>query len=391
MKDRMLINKSDWEIKVIPASYRMLTLVMAAAFIFGFGNHRGWVVSSSLLFGLALLELVVSSVPPFIVPQGRTTAFGLSLSFVSAAICLLLLALSGGVESPFVLFSLSPIISSALFSTKKHTLIKAGILCAAVILIDVLDPFQAFQLSAFSASQMAVYVIAAFLIVTLPYETNINLRQRLEHKNIVEERLRLSREIHDGVAQTLHALCWQVQRVRSHAAPDDKEVEQLEKLAEKARCDILQAMDALRNRMDENDLRTLLVDCLEDFKQDYEIDYYLSIETGDIQPAGEVKKELVSICREALANIKKHSGARSVRINLKQVRNFIEFSIIDDGKGFDAASLFQRRVELKDHHGLEMMREKAQLINGKFRVLSLPDHGTEVKIEVPMYEFKGRA
>jgi two-component system, NarL family, nitrate/nitrite sensor histidine kinase NarX len=166
---------------------------------------------------------------------------------------------------------------------------------------------------------------------------------------------------------------------------EDRDVEKLEFLAEKARQDILQALEILRNRVSESDLQTILTDCLEDFKQENNIDFSLRIDNEDIKLEDGVKTELVSICREALTNIKKHAGAHSVQITVKQENGHIAISITDDGHGFDAVSYYGSGFKNKGHHGLSMMNERALIINGKLSILSLPDRGTEVKIEVPCH------
>lgn len=228
--------------------------------------------------------------------------------------------------------------------------------------------------------------MAIALTASLPYLINNNLKHHLEEEQVRRERQRLSREIHDGVAQTLHALCWQVQQVRQHLDLNDNsdyDVEKLEKLAEKARRDILQALEILRERKSESDLRSILTDCLEDFKQDNSIDYFLNFDNEFIDLDSESKKELASICREALANIKRHAGAHSVQVNVKQENGQVKLSIMDDGRGFDAISYYRKGLKNNGHHGLEVMKERADLINGKLHILSLPQRGTEVQVEVP--------
>jgi signal transduction histidine kinase len=388
------IPRSEWKVKLIPFGYRLITLLLAGLFVMGFENSRHLPVNPMVLFGLAGLECAVASLPPFIAKQWRSHFAGMLFSTISSALCILLLIMSGSVESPFALYSLSPVLSAALFLNRKKTALVAFVIGCAAIFCEIFNPFYPGRLSLFSASQTTVYLAAVCLIATLPFASNINLRRSLERDKVLEERQRLSREIHDGVAQTLHALCWQVQQVRQQLDAThvrDKDIEQLEKLAEKARTDILQALDILRNRGTEKDLREMLADCLEDFKGTNSIDYSLKVETGEYKEENEVKKEMVSICQEALANVKKHSSAHSVRVNVSEVHGFIEMSISDDGKGFDAISHYRSRFETNGHHGLAVMQERTKLLNGKFKVMSLPDHGTEVRVDVPLYRYKGRA
>jgi signal transduction histidine kinase len=381
-----LIQISDWKVKLVPLVYRLVTLLLAAVFVMGPDRPPEFPVGTHFLLGLAVVELLIATLPPFLAENRREKNFSLIISCLSVTLCLLLLMLSGSIESPFILYALSPVLSSALFLSTKVTWITSTTNCVLVILGEILNPFFPFQFTPFIATQIILFIVTNGLMVTLPYMVNIGLKQRLEQQSILEERQRLSREIHDGIAQTLHALCWQVQQVRHQldtSVIKNKDIEQLEELAEKARADILQAMDVLRNNLAENDFRTILTGCLEDFKQTNHIDYSLKYEISDFNPAVETKNELVSICREALANIKKHSGAHLVQVQLKQYNGGIELSIADDGRGFDSVSYYRRRFQNKDHHGLSVMQERAQLINCKLQVLSLPQRGTEVKVEIP--------
>jgi signal transduction histidine kinase len=383
-----LLRLSDWKIKLIPLAYRGVSFIFAVAYLLGPGRHREYAVAPLLLLGLALVEMLSASLPPFLAENLRDKWLGLAISAFGITFCMLILLLSGSIESPFILYSLSPVLSSALFLSSKKTCLISSIICLLVILGQFFNPFFHQDFTPVLATQIILYIVINGLMITLPYVVNVNQKQKLAQKSVLAERQRLSRELHDGIAQTLHALCWQVQQVRHEAENSDlknKDIQQLEELAEKARTDILLAMDALRNHLAENDFKTLLIGCLEDLKQINQIDYNLKFDVDDFNPSVEIKNELLSICREALANIRKHSGAHNVQITLTQSRGLLELTITDDGRGFDALSYYHRRFEIKDHHGLAVMRERAQLINGKLHILSLPQRGTEVKIEIPIH------
>jgi signal transduction histidine kinase len=72
------------------------------------------------------------------------------------------------------------------------------------------------------------------------------------------------------------------------------------------------------------------------------------------------------------------------------VDNHFEVSIADDGCGFDALAYYQGGMQQNGGHGLAVMRERAESIGGKLRVLSLPGRGTEVQVEVPANNQTGR-
>jgi signal transduction histidine kinase len=393
MYDNMYhIPPSEWKIKLIPFSYRIAGLLLAAVFFLVFKDSLNLIVDIRIPVTIAILEFAIASLPPFLIPQCRLKLLGLVISSINTVLCILLLVLSGSIESPFIIYTLSPVLSAALYFNKKRTFIIGCVMGAGVVASYTLNPFYQFHISPVYIILIISYMVAIIVFSILPFETNINLRRRIEMEKIMEERHRLSRELHDGVAQTLHALCWQIQQVRRKMdATDgcDGDLEQLEQLAEKARADILLDLDILRNQETPKSLRAMLTDCLENFKDKNGIDYTLTVSTGHYNEENEVKKELVAICQEALANVKKHSGAHSVNVAISETHGFIELSIADDGKGFDTVS-YCCRPSPSGHHGLEVMQERARLLNGKFKVMSLPEHGTELRIDVPLHRYKAK-
>jgi signal transduction histidine kinase len=93
-----------------------------------------------------------------------------------------------------------------------------------------------------------------------------------------------------------------------------------------------------------------------------------------------VERDLLRICREALANAVKHSHSRSVDVELKYAPSSVALRVRDDGCGFDP------RIPSPasgGHYGLIGMRERAERIGGRFTLTSLPGEGTEVLVEVP--------
>jgi signal transduction histidine kinase len=372
--------------KALLLAYRCAIIIISAVCIFFFIPAGFFRINPYLLCGIALLDTCFVSGLPFVFHPLKSSFFSIIMIAADMAVCVFLIIFSGAVGSPFILFSLAPLLTAALVFNRMLTFKIAVTTVFAVILSHIFNPFYAFQVSPHFISQLTIFVTASALTASLPYLINDSLKQKLEEEQVQLERQRLSREIHDGVAQTLHALCWQVQQVRHDLALGDRndyDVEKLEKLAEKARQDILQALEILRSRENESDLRSILTDCLEDFKQDNNIDYSLNIENEVIDLESESKKELASICREALTNINKHAGAHSVQVNVKQENGLVRLSIVDDGRGFDAISYHRDGMENNGHHGLAVMKERAALVKGRLHILSLPHRGTEVQVEVP--------
>ena len=200
------------------------------------------------------------------------------------------------------------------------------------------------------------------------------------------ERRRLSHEIHDGVAQVVSTLRWQVQLVRRRLAEMNinlGEFKQLMRLTEKLHVNVRECLNFLRNGTD----KIGLLHCLEDYQHNPGKDTYagflLRSKTAEVHPEAMVEAQLLYICREALANIRKHSGAHEIQIKIKSANDLLKMTIADNGRGFDTLAYYHDGARTESH-GLEVMRERAESIGGRFMVNSTPKQGTLIQIEIPI-------
>ena len=93
----------------------------------------------------------------------------------------------------------------------------------------------------------------------------------------------------------------------------------------------------------------------------------------------EISAQLVRIVQEALNNVRKHARASQVSINLRNWDNDMLVEIIDDGQGFDPDD-----IPAIAQYGLRGMRERAELIGADFQIISQPRRGTTVRLSLPM-------
>jgi two-component system nitrate/nitrite sensor histidine kinase NarX len=92
----------------------------------------------------------------------------------------------------------------------------------------------------------------------------------------------------------------------------------------------------------------------------------------------EVGTQLLRIVQEALSNIRKHSQANQARLDMQADANGLILRIADDGRGFEATE-----VPPIAHHGLRSMRERAELLDADFQIISRPGAGTQLAIRLP--------
>ena len=336
-----------------------------------------------------LLVIIVSVYTLFKVlhPVGwhQASGRGFSLLGLDIGLCAFLVIVTGGVYSPFLLYTLAPVLEAALFMDSGITVTVAGATAAYVAASHAWNPFVSIPLALPDTSQLSVYIAAVCLSAVLPYLINVNLRQSMQSEDALQERQRLSREMHDGLVQTLSALGWQMEllnRRLDEMGIDLKEAKQLEELTHKAQASTLESLEFVRSISTSGNLPKRLGYYLKQWNGDFAVSFQPGTATEQLrlEPASEL--ELFRICQEAMTNIKKHAGAKNVTFQLARNNGSILLTITDDGMGFDAAA-YTRDPGQPGNHGLDVMRERAAAIGGKFTLTSSPGHGTEVRIELP--------
>ncbi len=214
---------------------------------------------------------------------------------------------------------------------------------------------------------------------------NAHLHEQLRSLAVAEERVRIAREMHDGMAQILAYVNTKAQAVRGFLAHGRHEQasRQLEQLAVAARevyTDIREGIQALRTELGpERSFREALEDYFDRWRSQSGIDARLEM-NGELPISTAIELQLLRIVQEALSNVRKHSGARTARVELGQQDGKVVAVIEDDGKGFDPNAL--ERSDFP-RFGLAIMRERAESVAGSLELDSRPGSGTRVRIEIP--------
>lgn len=213
---------------------------------------------------------------------------------------------------------------------------------------------------------------------------NANLMAELEYKTLIQERTRLAREIHDGLAQTLGFLKLQVAQMQNYAARGELErlrqsIHLSYKTLSEAYQDARQAIDGLRIGPSESGLRGWLEQSTREFREASGLTVTLDDENLNYELPPEVHAQLIRIVQEALSNVRKHSKGSQVWVSCHATNGDLWLEVRDNGEGFSAEDLpgFSR-------HGLRGMRERAELIGADFQVVSRPGKGTIVRVRLPL-------
>ncbi|MBI2909425.1 MAG: sensor histidine kinase [Chloroflexi bacterium] len=301
----------------------------------------------------------------------------LILPVLDLSVCGSLFALSMGIHSPFTLYTLSPVLTSALLFSRRQTLITASATAAYVLFLYLDDP--TISLAQHLGSWVSIYVVALVLSAILPYAVNAVSQRRLHFQAMLDERLRLGREIHDELCQDICGLRWELQMLsRDAGCPERlaKRLEYFEGLLERVEKDARESIELLRNYRDSRPFLSQLESYLDRLEKDTGIDCHVEMERTEPKLDNIVKFEVLHICQEALRNVAKHSAARNVRVTVQSPNGHLRISIADDGRGASSLKFMEGR-------GLMVMKERAESIGGRLELVSAPGKGTEVTVEVP--------
>lgn len=203
---------------------------------------------------------------------------------------------------------------------------------------------------------------------------------------ITEERTRIARDLHDGVAQSLAFL-----RMRVDLWEDwlDQEPERLREEFASVKANLRRQIEELRRAIFA--LRPIelgqlgFVAALRRFVAEFaeQQDWSLSLELSDLPTDLPHVLELAAFrfVQEALNNAAKHAGAGRVGVTIKTLDGGLQIVVSDDGVGFDPGA----QAELPANRlGLRQMRERAAALDGRLTILSRPGQGTEVRIWLPL-------
>jgi signal transduction histidine kinase len=206
------------------------------------------------------------------------------------------------------------------------------------------------------------------------------------------ERARVSRELHDGIGQTVTAVEFGLDRLaKSVPARNNKAHEQLQLVRTMTRqvmVDLRRIIAALRpGVLDQLGLVPALGWVANQMMQPLGVE--VTIEQGDLPPrlSGEIETTLFRIAQEAIVNVARHSQAEHLTIRVSNGSGQVEMTLADDGLGFDPTSV-SLAFEQGRGWGLVAMQERASLAGGQFTVESIPGEGTTVRVVIPMPETK---
>ena len=188
---------------------------------------------------------------------------------------------------------------------------------------------------------------------------------------VAEERARVAREIHDGLAQYLFAVSTHATMLE-HGAPPEETLPKLKEAADAAQQEARFAILALSTAAGNAPFDAALRRYIDFLTADGLLEVDLEIDPS-VRLAPDEQIEVFRIVQEGLANVRKHANARraEVEIGLRNDERFV--SIRDDGEGFDGEATSAGQ-------GLKNIRARTQSIEGGFTLTSRPGLGTALEV-----------
>jgi two-component system nitrate/nitrite sensor histidine kinase NarX len=202
--------------------------------------------------------------------------------------------------------------------------------------------------------------------------------------SIVEERNALAHELHDSLAQTLASLRFQVKMLDDSLRDSDISHEARTDLGrirtglDEAHTELRELLSSFRAPMDRRGLVPALEKLTERFRRETGVHLLFQNDCRPFELSAAAELQILRIAQEALANIRKHAKAHTVRVLLTRGNGGAHMLLVeDDGVGFSAPVMEGRPGE---HIGLTIMDERARRIGADWRIESDPGEGTRVEL-----------
>jgi signal transduction histidine kinase len=218
---------------------------------------------------------------------------------------------------------------------------------------------------------------------------NVYLQRRLTSRAGVADRARISRELHDGIIQALIGIEMQLEVLRREAAGKVPEqvASQLATIQRLLSEEILDVRDLMRllkpEAVDATRLVEHLADMVERFRHRTSIQARLVCDADEIDLTPRACREVGGIVQEALANVRKHSGATSVVVRLERTGVNWTLTVDDNGCGLDfEGHLTPAEVEAQ-RKGPVIIKERVRAIGGSLALRSHRGSGTQIEVTIP--------
>jgi signal transduction histidine kinase len=197
------------------------------------------------------------------------------------------------------------------------------------------------------------------------------------------ERIRIARDLHDGVCQELAALAIDMSNLRQKAGDIGRNTQEMLQSLQGRTTSVAGSLRLLSHELHPGVMHHIgLVAALRAHCGEVEDQHYIRVKfsaEGESEPASrQVALSLFRIAQEALRNTVRHGRASQAIVSLVRDDVHLTLTVTDDGDGFDVAAVRSKGL------GLVSMEERARLVHAQVFIRSSPGHGTTIEVRVPV-------
>ena len=304
------------------------------------------------------------------------------------ALGLILVLMTDGLDSAFLIYSLAPIMTVSLLMDVRSAIIVAAVSALSISGAYVAGGLGLGDYPGILEGNFLVFALlyssVCFLVAAMPFLVNLNWERRVRSESIDMERKRLRREVHDNIAQTLAFLSLKVKRTEEKAAGPNgvisaKDVAEVARVVERAYLAVRDYLDGTENAVAEvGPFGPILAEAANQWSRDTGLPVETRVVGRDIKLSPKVQRQLVQIAREALANVAKHALPQHVWVTWENEAHESTLRVRDDGRGFTYTG--------SGGHGTNIMNERAGMVGATVDISSTPGQGTEVVVVYPHQE-----
>jgi signal transduction histidine kinase len=240
-----------------------------------------------------------------------------------------------------------------------------------------------------SYSEEDQQVLEMFANQTAIVIENARLYRQTRQLAILQERERFGMDLHDGVIQSIYAVGLMLEDIQTRVSTEPV----------KSKQGISIAVVSLNNAI--SDLRNYilnlrphhfqgknLIEGVEELARALRANTFMNVHVEmdklDVSHiSSDITTEILHITQEALSNVQKHARASDVEIKAKIKDEKLYYKIIDNG-----ISIPLHMVKNPKGNGLNNMRERAEILNGKIRIRQIDSGGTEIRLKLPIKRSK---
>jgi len=202
-----------------------------------------------------------------------------------------------------------------------------------------------------------------------------------------EERKKISRELHDEIAQTLTGINVRLAALKAEATVNTKGLQQkiasAQRMVEKS-VDIVHrfARDLRPTVLDDLGLIPALHTFVKTFSKQTRVHVRLTAYAAVEKLDGVKRTVMYRVAQEALTNVGRHAHASRVEVSIEKLPRAVCLIIHDNGKSFQVERVLHTKTNKR--LGLLGMRERVEMVGGRLRIESAPGKGTTIRAEIPL-------